>query len=136
MTVDRFSLPDDGCHGGTIWLRDPSGGRLTSVRVLVYVGKRPFAGETLRVRTVDPVSGLPGTVDLASASFGYRWWMPAVTSGSWKIQAGEDVDGNGFFCGAGDACGWYGGTSEEDAEIVEARRGEPVQGLDVWIERP
>jgi serine protease len=136
VIVNRAALPDAGCHGGTIWLRDPSGERLASLRVLVYVEKRPFAGELLRVRTIDPASGLPGTIDLASPSFGYRWWMPAVTSGAWKIQAGEDVDGNGFFCGTGDACGWYGGGSEAEATVVEARRSEPVTGLDIGIERP
>ncbi len=130
VSVDRAGLAP-GCHGGTVRLRDPSGTVLRDLRVVVYVQKRSYAGQQIRLHTIDAGTGIPGVVGVASASFGYRYWLPVVTSGSWKIQAGQDLDGNGFFCQTGDACGWYGGTSEADATVVDARPRDPIAGLDV-----
>ncbi len=65
---------------------------------------------------------------------GYRYWFRGLPAGDYTLQAGEDLDGNGFICQSFEACGWHGGPHEEDAVPVPFSDEEPaVKGLGISL---
>ncbi len=133
INVDRGILRTPGRYAGVVTVRDDVGTPIDRIQVVAYVQGRRLAGRDLPVLAVDSSTGVAGVGDLSTAAFGYRWWLPALPPGSWKVKAGLDGDHDGFFCEPTDLCGWYGGTSEADATVVDLSKDETVEGLDVTV---
>ena len=134
VRVNRAKLPSPvGNYGGTVFVDDADGVRLGSIRVVAFSGTRLAAGQDLSVRAwTEDHASIPA-YGVATAALGYRYWFPSLPAGGFQIQAGQDLDGDGFFCETGDACGWYGGPLEEDALTVRRERDDTDRGIDVVI---
>ncbi|MFV1958233.1 MAG: S8 family serine peptidase, partial [Planctomycetota bacterium] len=136
VRVDRTELPAaPGAYSGSVLLRDTANATLGSIRVVAYVTRRLAAGQDLSVRAFEGAGSAIRARGLAKAAFGYRYWFPLLDAGSYRIEAGQDLDGDGFFCEKGDACGWYGGPTEADAQVVTIDRRETAFAIDVFLQR-
>ena len=50
------------------------------------------------------------------------------------LQAGEDLDHNGFLCESFEACAWFGGPTEGDSVLVPFVLAEPAtKGLGISL---
>ncbi len=132
ITVDRSQLPlASDSYSGTVHLAD-SQGTLQTIRVTTYVRARQRAGQILPLAAIDAFAGIARRRAFAYPEFGYRYWLRGMPAASYRLQAGEDLDRDGFFCEVADACGWHGGPTEADAIPVEFVPNEPVvSGLSI-----
>ncbi len=132
--VSRSKLPSAaGAYAGTVFVDDIEGKRLGTIRVVAYQGTRLVAGQNLFVRCWQGGGASIPAHGVASAAYGYRYWFPSLPSGDFQIEAGQDLDGDGFFCEAGDACGWYGGPTEAEAETIRREVRDTHRGIDVIL---
>ena len=68
---------------------------------------------------------------------GYRYWLRGMPAGDYWLTSGEDLDLDGFFCEAADACGWLGGPTQGEATLVRFDPGTPaVRGLGITLFAP
>lgn len=137
ITVDRSRVPaTPGRYSGLVALGN-SNGALGSIRVVMYVGQRTRAGELLPVVAFDTDGDIARRRAFAFPETGYRYWMRNLPEATYLLQAGEDLDRDGFFCEGADACGWHGGPTEDEAAAVEYVPGEPaVRGLSITLRPP
>ena len=137
LTVDRSRLPaTPGRYSGVVALGDSSG-TLASIRVVAYVGQRTRAGQLLPVVAFDEDGGIARRRGFAYPETGYRYWFRGLPASTYRLQSGEDLDRDGFFCEGADACGWHGGATEQDATPVEFIPGVPaVRGLSITLLPP
>ncbi len=135
-SVNRTSLPDEeGHYAGTIFVRDETG-TVGTVRVTLHVRSRLRAGLEHSIVARDASNG--GVVARASVSpaRGYRYWFPSLLPGTYKLMAGTDIDGDGFFCEGGDACGWFGGPTEAEAALVQLYQDQTILGAEIHLRQP
>ena len=137
INVDRSLLPTTtGQYSGTVFLGNGTG-ILGTVRVVLYVKARTRAGEPLPAVVVEDGTGIARRKAYAMPEFGYRYWFRGLPAADYRIQAGEDLDADGFFCEIGDACGWHGGATRDDAVVVPYVPGSPaIEGLTVTLRLP
>ena len=137
ISVDRSQVaPTPGRYSGVVRLGN-SGGASTTIRVTMYVQQRTRAGQLLPVVALDTDGDIARRKALAYPESGYRFWLRALPASDYILQAGEDLDLDGFFCEGADACGYHGGPDEMDATIVPYVPGEPaVQGLSIVLFPP
>jgi serine protease len=135
LGVDRSVLPPTGDrYSGSILFENADGVQGT-IRVVLYVKQRLRAGQILPAAVIEDGTGIARRKAYALPEFGYRYWFRGMPAGAYRIEAGEDLDGDGFFCEVGDACGWHGGATEADAVPVAFVPGQPaVQGLGVVLQ--
>jgi len=137
VLVDRRALPSGpGRYTGTVFVRDPTLTPIGSIRVVVLSGQINRAGRNLSVLARRAGNGAPDTLAIASPARGYRYWFPSLAPGDYEIMAGVDMDGDGYFCEVGDACGWYGGPLEANATIIPVTRDEVFPDADVQLYPP
>lgn len=137
VLVDTRALPGAPSRtSGSVFVRDDAGAVIGSIRVVVHSGERLKAGRDLTVLVQRASNGAVDTLGLASPANGYRFWFPALGSGTFELQAGTDLDGDGFFCESGDSCGWYGGPTEADAVPVTVSGDETFFGADIRLYPP
>ena len=125
----------DIAEGDTV-LMDEGGNVAGSVRVVLYVDQRLQAGRQLAVAVHDASSGAIDAQGVASPATAYRFWFPKLGAGTFKVRGGSDLDGDGFACEGGDACGWFGGDTQAEAEIVDLDAQPTVMGADVFPRHP
>jgi serine protease len=121
-------------YAGTVFLHTEDG-ETSTLRVVTYVQQRPRAGVTLSVAAIEEASGIARALATATADHAYRYVMLTLRPGVYVVRGGEDANGDGFFCQAGDACGWYGGTSHETAAPVLVDLG-VTPGIDFDVSEP
>lgn len=129
IQIDRAQLPAVGTwFTGIVTVRDIVGLPLGRVMVNVARGAWQLAGADYGVLAFDANSG--GTFAPRSAratpEAGYRFWMTELPAGTYHVRAGQDLDRDGFFCEAGDACGWWDGPTEVEAIDLVHVPGEPA----------
>jgi hypothetical protein len=134
IEVDRSQLPlTPGRYSGTVHLADALG-TLQTIRVTTYVGERTRAGQILPVVAIETDSGIARRRAFAYPEFGYRYWLRSLPASDYRLQAGEDLDNDGFFCEISDACGWHGGPTEVEAISVPFVPNQPViRGLSIEL---
>ena len=133
ITINRnvVGASIDGRYSGSVILGNLDGA-FGEVRVVMYVNEQTRAGRDLPVVAIEDATGIARRKTFATADRGYRYWFRNLTDGEYRLQAGEDLDGNGFMCEAFEACGWFGGPTELDAELVPYALDQPaVQGLGI-----
>jgi serine protease len=136
IDVNRGLLPMTSArYAGTVVLEGVAG-PIGAVRVATFVNRYVHAGLDRQVIALEAPSGILRGLSMASATCGYRWRMTGLPAVSVRIRAGEDLDDDGFYCEASDPCGWYGGTTEEDAAIVPVNPTGVTDGLDVFVRGP
>ncbi len=137
INVDRSQVAlEPGRYSGVVRLGNSSGA-LASVRVTMYVQQRTRAGQLLPIVAIDSEGGIARKKAFVFPETGYRYWLRDLPASSYILQAGEDLDLDGFFCEGADACGYHGGASEVDATLVPHVPGEPaVQGLGITLFPP
>lgn len=137
IEVDRSQLPSTpGRYSGTVHLADALG-TLQTIRVTTYVGERTRAGQILPLAAIEADSGIARRRAFAYPEFGYRYWLRNLPAADYLLQAGEDLDDDGFFCESADACGWHGGPTEFEAVPVPVVPNQPViQGLSIELLPP
>lgn len=129
IQVNRTLLPATGTwFTGIVTVRDTLGVPRGRVIVNVARGAWQLAGADYGVVAFDAASG--GTFAPRSAratpEAGYRFWMTDLPAGTYHVRAGQDIDRDGFYCEAGDACGWWGGPTEAEATDLVHVPGEPA----------
>lgn len=137
VLVDRHALPSSpGRYTGTVFVRDPTLATIGSIRVVVLSGQLNRAGRNVSVLARRANDGMADTQGTASPARGYRYWFTSLAPAPYKLMAGSDLDGDGFFCEASDCCGWYGGPSEADAAVVQVASDSVFPGADVRLYPP
>jgi serine protease len=136
VTVDHLAFPPGTRHLGTVFVRDDAGVVLGTIRVVVLEVRRMHAGRNLAIAIRDAGTDAVEMLGFASPALGYRYWTPVLDPGSYKVMAGTDLDGDGFFCELGDGCGWHGGATAPEAVVVELERDETVFDVDVTLTPP
>jgi len=131
--VNRAKVPNaPGRYSGHVTIGN-SGGTLGAIRVVMYVDEQTRAGRTLPVYAKDAAEIVRRRA-LATPDRGYRFWFRGLPPSDYTLQAGEDLDGNGFICDSFEACGWFGGPVEGDAVPVPFVLEEPaVKGLGILL---
>ena len=63
--------------------------------------------------------------------------MTGLPTAAYTVRGGEDVDEDQFYCELGDACGYWGGPTEDDAVLLFVDTALPaVTGIDIVIAPP
>ncbi len=134
VEVDRSRLPSTpGRYSGSLLIGN-SQGTLGSLRVVLYVQERTRAGQALPVVAIEEGTGIARRKANALAERGYRYWIRRLPAATYRLQSGEDLDADGFFCESSDACGWLGGPTEADAVPIDFVPDQPaVQGLSIEL---
>lgn len=137
VAVLRAAVPSDpGRYAGTLRLGDASG-VFGSIRVVLYVRQRTRLGEVIPVIAHEMQTGIARRKAVALPEHDYRYWFRLIPEGEYELQAGEDLDGDGFICEIADACGWHGGPTQADAVPVPFVAGEDaLQGLSILLTGP
>jgi len=137
IQVDPGRLPTTpGAYSGSLFLAN-SQGTLATIRVVAYVQARTRAGQVLPLVAIEDDTEIARGRAFAYPEFGYRYWIRKLPASVYRLQAGEDLDADGFFCEAADACGWLGGPTEADAIPVEFVPNQPaVRGLSIELATP
>ena len=137
VMVDQRDLPSSpGRHGGTIFVRDSLGDAMGTIRVIVHSGELLRAGRYMRVLVRRASNSSIASFDLVSPALGYRFWQSDLGAGTYELQCGTDLDGDGFYCETLDACGWYGGPTAADAIPVSVAADETMYGADILVVPP
>lgn len=137
VTVNRAAIGSEpACYSGTVFVPDAEGTVLGTLRIVLFVDQYLLAGARLTAiaRTAD--TGGVRAFGTVSAAAGYRYWFPNLAPGAYKVMGGTDLDGDGFICESGDACGWHGGATEEEATVLEVVRNQTVFDADVVLRQP
>jgi len=134
IAVNRAMVPSGpGRYSGFVTIGN-SAGVLDAIRVVLYVNQQTRAGQHLPVIATEIATGVARRRALASADRGYRYWFRGLPPGDYTLRAGEDLDGDGFFCESFEACGWFGGPLESDAVPVPYVEEEPaIKGLGILL---
>lgn len=131
VVADRTGLAD-GAYAGTVFVRQGST-VLGTVRVVLEVGPFRFLGAAVSVVLRRASTGGVVKSGFATSDQGYRYVFDGVAPGDYTVRAGTDLDGDGFFCEVGDACGNFGGTP---ATPFAVGAGVRVTGVDVVLTPP
>ena len=99
----------------------------------MHVRQRLEAGLRHSIVARNALTGGVFARGVASPALGYRYWFPDLLSGNYKMMAGTDLDGDGFFCEGGDACGWYGGPSESQAQVLYLGGDQTILDANVFL---
>ena len=134
VMVDQRDLPSSpGRHAGTVFVRDSLGDVMGTIRVVVHTGELLQAGRYMRVLVRRASNGSIASFDLVSPALGYRFWQSDLGAGTYELQCGTDLDGDGFYCESVDACGWYGGPAAADAIPVTIAGDETMYDADILV---
>ena len=131
IVADRTGLAD-GAYAGTVFVRQGST-VLGTVRVVLEVGPFRFLGAAVSVVLRRASTGGVVKSGFATSDQGYRYVFEGVAPDTYTVRAGTDVDGDGFFCEAADACANFGGPS---ATPFAVGAGVRVTGVDVVLTPP
>ncbi len=127
--------PDTRFSGVVTIVGGPSGDVLAHLRVSLLGDDRLRLGAAMQVALTPADSTIPLRSTRALPDQGYRYWFRNMSSGAYRLIAGEDGDGDGQVCEFGDVCGWYGGVAIDDAIPVDFVMGQPpVEGLHIFTE--
>jgi serine protease len=101
------------------------------------VRERTRLGEVIPVLAIEKDTTIARRRGFAMPERNYRYWFRRIPVGDYVLNAGEDLDGDGFICELADACGWHGGPTEADAIPVPFVEGEEaLQGLSILLMGP
>lgn len=131
IIADRTGLAA-GAYAGTVFVRQGST-VLGTVRVVLEVGPFRFLGAAVSVVLRRASTGGVVKSGFATSDQGYRYVFEGVAPDSYTVRAGTDLDGDGFFCEVGDACGNFGGTP---ATAFAVPSGTRVTGVDLVLTPP
>lgn len=129
VSIDQDALPaaPDWSHG-IVTIVDLLGTPLGRVTIVVGRGVTLRAGADLRVAPIDADG--PGTfaprLARATSDVDYRFWLRRLPMSPYLLRAGEDRDRDGFFCEPGDFCGWHGGATEGQAQLLFYSPSQPA----------
>ncbi|MHC5010221.1 MAG: S8 family serine peptidase [Planctomycetota bacterium] len=136
ITVDRAAVAAPlGRFSGTVFVTSVTGD-LGSIRVTMFKNETLHAGRMFRVVARDALTRTARILGSVRPTQGYRYILYDLPPAPYFVFAGQDLDGNGFFCEEGDACGYYGGPTEEEATTITVDGTTPVPGVDIILFAP
>jgi serine protease len=133
VLVERGLVPPGpGRYSGTLRFFNDDG-VLGTLRIVMLVEFYNHAGLEAQVYADEEESGINRAFGSASPVTGYRWRLEGLAAGPYLVQAGVDLDGDGFPCEAAEACGWYGGPTPADAIPAVVETEAVTTGVDVVL---
>ncbi len=137
IRVDRAQVGNTpGRYSGTVRIESATR-TLGIIRVVMYVNERSRVGVHFPVVAHQRSTGIARRKAFAIPERDYRYFVRGLPASEYLLQGGEDIDNDGFFCETGEACGWHGGPTENDAVAVSFVPGaDAVRGLSIRLVPP